>query len=564
MIYLLRSIENREGGSFEHRDNEFQGDEIRIGRATDQDIQLTEPEVALQHALIQLRGDGRGGIKALSSSAAVSVNDKVVRSAALQPGDRIVIGESVFQVFTPPPGFDFALTLERGEGADEDAAPPGSQYVTTLAAAGLRKRRWSWALFLAVMAVFFAVPVSGLFNEDLRALSRSTPLLPDDGVWETGPLIPAHGVPEVSGECQVCHTEPFVRVKNEQCVACHDDKGRHAPDDVHMPELDEARCASCHKEHDVPMTLVREDEALCAGCHADLSASGIQTSLEDASSFGDEHPPFKLSMLMPEHSDGAWQWHTERVAQDAAPAESSNLKFPHELHLDPEGIKSPEGDEVLTCASCHTLDARGMLMKPITMEDNCRRCHTLVFDRNAPDREVPHGDPDRVILSLEEYYSREFLENTLTEKQEAKTPARKRLRRRRRPGKAIEPQQRVEVLTKARDQAWQVAEQLFEKTTCLTCHEISREEDPELLSNWRVDPVRITSQWLPKHAFNHYSHRTEECTVCHEAPTSGQSADVLIPSIDTCRDCHGAPDSRLATTCAGCHNFHLAGRGVMK
>jgi predicted CXXCH cytochrome family protein len=563
--FLIRTIENRDSGSFEYRDNEYSGQQIAIGRATDQDIQLVESEVALQHAVIQLRGKGRGGIKALTSTGAVVVNDKIARSAPLQPGDTIRIGRSVLEVINAPPGFDFALTLERGEAeTEEDGAAPGSQYVTTLAEAGLRKRSWSWLLFLAVVAVFFAIPASGLIDDRLRELTRSSPVLPDDGVWLSGPLLPAHGIPEIGDDCNVCHARPFKMVRNEQCTACHDDMGRHAPDDVHMADLDEARCGSCHKEHNEPPTLVRQDEALCADCHRNLSTSGVETGLADASSFAADHPPFQLSMLMPETSGDAWQWRTMRVAQSSSPREISNLKFPHDAHLDPQGVKSPEGDEVLECSSCHTLDARGMLMKPITMEDNCRRCHTLVFDPDAPDREVPHGDPDKVILSLEEYYSREFLEDSLGERAEEASPPKQRRRQRRRPGKTLDPEQRLVILKLARDKAWEVAEQLFEKTTCLTCHEVSRESDPDLLSNWRVDPVRLTAHWLPKHEFNHYSHRMEDCGTCHEAETSAESSDVLMPDIETCRACHGGPDSRLATTCVGCHNFHLAGRGIMK
>lgn len=565
MIYLIRSIENREGGSFEHRDNEYSGDAITIGRATDQDIQLTEAEIAFQHAVIQLRGGGRANIRAMSSAAAISVNDKVARSASLKPGDTVRIGESVLQVIRAPSGFDFALTLERGaQEDDEEGPPPGSQYVTTLQGAGLRKRFWSWVLFVALFAGFFLIPASGLIDDRLKTFSRSTSVLPDDGAWESGPLIEAHRIPEIGDDCNTCHVKPFFTVPNEQCTACHDDVGRHAPEDVHMAELDEARCYACHKEHNEPATLVRSDDALCADCHASLSETVAGTELENASDFANDHPPFKLSMLVPQQQGDEWQWQTRRVAQSTNPAESSNLKFPHDVHMDPEGIKSPQGDEVLTCDSCHSLDPRGRLMDPVTMENNCRRCHTLVFDRDNQEREVPHGDPDKVILSLEEYYSRQFLEDTLGQEAEAENPARQRLRQRRRPGKTMDPRQRLVVLKLARDKAWEVAQQLFEKTTCLTCHEISPDQDPETLSDWRVNPVKLASQWLPKHDFNHYSHRTEECTLCHAAESSEQSEDVLMPDIETCRECHGGPGSLLATTCVGCHTLHLTDRGVMK
>lgn len=229
MIYLLRTIESHDVGSVEHRDKEFYGAEITIGRATDQDIQLMEPEVALRHAVIQLRGDGQALIRAAGSTLPLSVNDKVVRSASIQPGDTVLVGDSVLGVFKPPEGFDFALTLKRGEvETDEDKAPPpGSQYVTTLAAAGLRKRPAAWGLFLLVLVAFLVVPVSGLFDQRVQAFLRSTPAVPDDGVWSPGALIPAHNIPELSEHCNVCHVKPFVRVQDEQCTTCHDEMLDH-------------------------------------------------------------------------------------------------------------------------------------------------------------------------------------------------------------------------------------------------------------------------------------------------------------------------------------------------
>ncbi len=95
------------------------------------------------------------------------------------------------------------------------------------------------------------------------------------------------------------------------------------------------------------------------------------------------------------------------------------------------------------------------------------------------------------------------------------------------------------------------------------CHEISRESDEELYSKWRVEPVRLTLQWMPKHRFNHYSHRIADCTLCHQAAESEESGDILMPDIDDCRDCHGGENSQLATTCEGCHSLHLSGRGTM-
>lgn len=229
MIYLIRSIERHDSGSVEHRDKEIQGDEITVGRATDQDIQLVEQEVALHHAIVQLRGKGKAFIKAATSSLPLIVNGGVSRSAALKPGDAVQIGGSRIGVFDPPEGFDFALTLERAsvELEGEDAPVPGSQYVTTLAETGLRKRPWAWALFLVIFVGLFIVPAAGLFNPGVQAFLRKTPFVPDDGAWSPGTLIPAHNVPELSEHCNVCHVKPFVSVRDEQCIACHDDMMDH-------------------------------------------------------------------------------------------------------------------------------------------------------------------------------------------------------------------------------------------------------------------------------------------------------------------------------------------------
>lgn len=587
MSYLIRTIENREQGSFEYRDNEFSGDSITIGRATDQDILLTELEVGLNHARISIRGKGRGSISAAASPATLVVNDRVTRSASLQPGDAVKIGHSKIDVIAPPPGFEFALTLERAEGGGDEAAP-GSQYATSVEQTWLRKRAWSWILFLLILVAFLAIPLAGVFNEQVRSIARSTPL-PDDGAWDTGSVIPAHRIPEIGDDCNVCHAKPFKMVRNEQCVACHDDAGRHVAAGGHATGLDGIRCASCHKEHNEPPSIVRRDDALCSDCHANLKTFAARTELRDATSFGDNHPTFKLSMLVPEGSGTAVEWNTSRIDQPVdSVTERSNLKFPHDVHLNPDGIKSPGGDEVLACVDCHSPDSRGLLMKPITMEDSCRRCHTLVFDKDDLEREVPHGHADMVITTLEEYYAREFLESSLAEEQTAtaEQPAApdtaptasgddqaapgkdkkrsKRRKRQRRPGKTLDAKQRYVVLKLARDKAWETAQQIFEKTTCLMCHEISRENDDALYSKWRVEPVKLTPQWLPKHRFNHYSHRQEECTLCHKAEQSKLSGDILMPTVDACRECHGGESGQLATNCVGCHTLHLPDRGAME
>ena len=64
-------------------------------------------------------------------------------------------------------------------------------------------------------------------------------------------------------------------VPDTQCLGCHEAITEHVPDDHHsLAELASIRCATCHKEHNEPATLVVEEQALCVDCHGDLGASG--------------------------------------------------------------------------------------------------------------------------------------------------------------------------------------------------------------------------------------------------------------------------------------------------
>jgi hypothetical protein len=47
-----------------------------------------------------------------------------------------------------------------------------------------------------------------------------------DASWRTGALsVRHHGLED---NCEACHTEPFVAVRDEACLTCHKDIGDHA------------------------------------------------------------------------------------------------------------------------------------------------------------------------------------------------------------------------------------------------------------------------------------------------------------------------------------------------
>ncbi len=442
-----------------------------------------------------------------------------------------------------------------------------NNYKVSLEDTRLSKRFLSWILFVVVLALFLLLPLASLVSDDASEALRNSPL-PSDNAWTSGHLSNAHKIPELNQNCQACHVNAFEVVQDDSCLSCHADTNHHFDTALHdVSKLDGQRCASCHIEHDEPSNIISQNDKLCSSCHADMATSGaVDTELVDVDSFGSEqrgkssspHPNIKVSMLVPEGKADAMTWSIRRVSLKDKPKEQSNLIFPHDVHMNPEGIEAPSGDTVLACNDCHVTDDAGKLMQPVTMENNCRACHTLVFDPNDPEREVPHGEPDTVLLTLEEYYSRQFLRESLGR---APTPQEVREFVLRRPGKSVVRRAEQALnLASPWGKAQSVAQEMFEKTTCKTCHQVSIDESGDHLSKWRVDPIKLTKQWMPKHDFDHYSHRTTDCSLCHDASSSEQSSDVLMPDLEVCEACHTGVrthENKSPTSCVTCHSFHL-------
>jgi hypothetical protein len=98
---------------------------------------------------------------------------------------------------------------------------------------------------------------------------------------------------------------------------------------------------------------------------------------------------------------------------------------------------------------------------------------------------------------------------------------------------------------------------------------------PDLQPAWRIDPPRIPDRWMERSHFSHDSHRVAACSYCHQdfsthppraVGESFATSDVLMPSIATCRECHGegatvsvlSPKSGagVASRCVDCHDYH--------
>jgi hypothetical protein len=554
MRCLIRFLTRGPAGSVEQRDRVFEGEAVTLGRATDQVLHLKDRRVGLEHARLEPQG---GGFRiATSALAGVLVNGRSRSEAALAAGDVIEVGENVLKIIAPPPGFDLAFTFELGSQARmQDAQPAWG--ALDLAAAGWSKRRWSWIIAVAVLALTLLLPATSLLGPDAATLLRGLSL-PSDRWWLAGPIHPAHG--GATAACESCHATPFVRVQDAQCLACHG-VGRHITADTPDPTgLAAMRCASCHLEHDEPPGLVNARQELCADCHGTLAADAGSLGGHEVTDFGAQHPEFRVSLLQPSPAGlEAVEWNVVRLDLAAARGEDrSNLRFPHSKHLDPEGIDTPDGARALECAECHVPEAGGALLQPIAMEQHCAGCHSLTFDPDDPTRTVPHGDPEAVLQELIEYYSARLLGGDAPTSEQRVVV---------RPGRPLTRTERERAAAEAEEQAQRVAADLFERRACATCHDVKRIEGAAVA--YRVEPVRLTAQFFPHAAFSHAAHDDEvaTCADCHAAAASESSADVLVPGIDRCRDCHGGGDARrnepgrTPTPCIVCHAFHVPAKG---
>ncbi len=535
---------------------------LTIGCAPNQHLQLSSPGVEEEHAVVTTSTFAGLRIAPLSGKAVIVNGRREIRARRLGPGDVIEIGAARLTVHPTRSRRTVILGVDEPAAEDTDAEEGNSEPT----AATPRMSPWSWSLSLGFAGLFLLIPLIGLFMPGLREPLREIPLLPSDALWSPGPLHTAHQ--SIGARCDACHVKPFEPVRDQECFACHAVVAHHV--DIRSKDVSlfhGVQCTSCHLEHKQPAALVQRDPRVCTDCHSDLKRRKPNTTVEDATDFGSNHPEFRVTVLastaLGDDAEGSLSWQPVRLDRNDPDSfvEHSHLRFSHAQHLDPKGVKSPTGERVLSCQDCHKPNASGRDMLPIRMETHCSGCHSLRFDEHDPTSGVPHGDLAGLYKTLREHFSRAYLV-------QSSTPPSPRGNRLKRPG----DEQRV--LTeleqrRARDwvdaQSLKIARELLEKRVCADCHEVTRVAGKTGLEQWHVEPVRLTSSWMPRARFDHAAHISETCVSCHAAaPKSKHATDILLPDIARCRECHGGADTsaKVASDCLMCHPFHNPSRGA--
>jgi len=551
-LLIKTKLGNEQG--FQERD--FLGASLRLGRATDQDVVVDD--VAVPLSCCEFVVDGAGLRLLVLDNSLVFLNNKSSKGAMLRSGDVIDVGSCRLTVIDAVAGYDAVLEVLT-EGRSRKTVELQDKLKVSLATAGVSKRKLSWLLVTGIVASCLVIPILVLLEPSLREPIRSSAMLPDDSLWDSGPLHQAHRM--IGDDCSACHEAPFVRVQDNTCLNCHQKMTHHA-DITQFPDVGftEARCATCHVEHNDPSVLVQRDSRGCIECHENInSLTASTTTLAPVANFESAHPEFKVSLKTYDVDEAFWR--TERVLlNDANLRDGSQLLFPHDVHLDPEGIEGANERVVMSCNSCHQLESGGASYLPVTMEKDCASCHQLTFDSDFPERQLPHGEANLLVPVLEEFYARRTLIGADLEAGRPAFPAE-------RPGKEtrMEAALREQALVLARRQALSTAETIFEETTCAICHEVTRSEMPDGQPSWTVLPVKLVDTWMPKSVFDHKPHAEQSCESCHQAERSAAATDVLMPNIESCQTCHGGEHSenKLNSECIDCHRFHNPNQSLM-
>jgi hypothetical protein len=339
--------------------------------------------------------------------------------------------------------------------------------------------------------------------------------------YNAGPLAHAHAL--LGQKCGACHVSQasYQRSASDQaCLGCHDGP-IHQTDQTFTPS-----CSSCHVEHQGAFRLASTSDAACTQCHGDLKTThGASKFASNIRGFDGSHPEF--AVLRPGASD------------------SGTIKFNHQVHLKVD-LRGPNGPVQLKCADCHRLgSSETSYMEPVNYEKHCASCHPLQFDRRFGES-APHKEPkvvyDFVFAKLTGYIAAHPAEIPLVDEPDKRLPTRP-------------PQPPARNAAEWVQQRMTDAQLLLWRKSCKECHSLSYPNGPDALPV--VAKAAITSRWLPHANFEHEAHQMVQCASCHvKANESRETSDVLIPGIQTCRQCHHAGQDAAEARCFECHTYH--------
>jgi hypothetical protein len=527
MAFII-TREYKSNNKEEIQTDKIEGDIIRIGRGTENEVHLDDLQVSLQHLTIEKTEDGYF-LKSLDNANGTYVNGQMVSVCQLANHDEIQVGAYTLHFQVSAADAPVALMVEQTETTALSAAEAKVEYLTKYQ---LSTSLWTKSRLTLLAVVVLLGGLSAAVAVGKTAWGKRL-----ETVWAPGRLAMPHRF--FQHDCAQCHKTVWHNVVHTACQTCHDGPLHHA----NQPFT--PGCATCHLEHrGGQSTLTAIDEHACTQCHADLHTAD-RSPLQFAQtirSFTAGHPEFAVHVRLPD------QPNPSRVRLSAHASDTAQIKLNHALHLKPD-LPGLHGFAQLTCSDCHHLDAQGAYMQPIDYTKHCAACHTLEFDARFPKQTVPHASPKGVHAFLVNTFTQYFLEHL----EECEARVQQPLRRR--PGHPPTREEAQSLKACADGGVSEAEKLLFDDKTCKECHVLQRiPDEPHPV----VVAPAIPQRWLPHSVFNHQVHARagRTCEDCHtQARTSQHTSDVLLPGIETCQQCHTASGG-VRLTCVTCHVYH--------
>lgn len=595
MTATIRMITRRASGRESTRTTEVAANQLSIGRATDCDVQLPDLRIGLKHARLTISSGGF--LIEAEGDNEFKVNGRSVRrlEARLGAPTSAQFGPYVLK-FSEAAG-RLVIDVERVQQATA-AQNLHSDQVFSLRRTWLSKRSASWAFALLVLAAFLVFPIATFTTREevVPAAARKQA----GQIWNSGALSNAHEM--LARDCAACHEAAFVSVRDDTCIACHEETNHHA-DTARMLRAQggmsvtekglrtvaetfnkpAGRCAECHMEHNGHEGITAAAQTSCTSCHTGMKTRLPDASVADASDFGRDHPEFrptvvKLADLRTPTFTRQWtvgdfeqaRLAREKSATTAAAAvcdgfaigqpnfrglpqtapmtgagsvgDDSGLVFPHDVHLAEQGCVAGIAQRLKA--------SEGYGDKLV-----CKDCHTLNDDgvgfrpvSMEADCAGCHSLTFDTVGGLERklpHGRTNEVVATLLDFYQARVVGAALApsgEERRRPGEAAQRSAgfREAAFANATGRAAARVRAVFaEGGACYGCHVIAPPTANRL--DFKVAPVTLRDSFLPKAIFAHRAHETGDlaCEDCHEARTSTTSADVMVPNIASCQACHG-------------------------
>lgn len=598
MSFVVRQIALKSSGEEIVRRAVVETDALVIGRDGASGIHLPDLAVDPRHARITSRGAETLLIESIGDQP-FTVNGRSTNRAELEiaTGAELGFGGHRITLAREPESGLPAFTVRRVEAVSESAEAIDLGSAFTLGKLLPGKRLSAWGFAALVLITFLAVPIWSWATYQPLALhkdARRPAGVHGDTAWSSGSLSLAHK--NLGNDCQACHVQPFVAVRDNACMTCHQtDAHQHIADGARLLKArgeptgfagfqravanafnkPAGRCVDCHTEHEGAGAMPVTRQQFCADCHEGLKSRLSDTKIADAADFGVAHPQFRPMLVTGVASDASGgKTLFQRAVWSKSLRENTGLKFTHGQHLSKTNgvaqmVRRRPGQyaagDALGCEDCHQAEAGGARYKPVEMENACESCHSLTFDQiGGTFRTLRHGEPAQVVADL-----RAAFRGGIPPRPERLSGLARRI-----PGNAALQASAADYARAVHFyplQADQAVAQVFSKGgMCYDCHTVGRAGNAAT-AGFSVQKVAQNGRYYTKGWFDHKDHRKSDCAACHvNAAISNDANALLVPGIDGqggCRSCHvGEGGAKLASvkvkepvasSCAMCHEYHM-------